>query len=61
MTLSQEGMAVGQFKPSKTTMRVVYTNKKIMTFEAMITKLNKAYNALKRQGQEFTKKSKVEQ
>ena len=32
-----------------------------MTFEAMITKLNKAYNALKRQGQEFTEKSKVEQ
>ena len=27
----------------------------------MITKLNKAYNALKRQGQEFTKKHKVEQ
>ena len=32
-----------------------------MTFESMITKLNKAYNALKRQGQEFTEKSKVEQ
>ena len=32
-----------------------------MTFEAMITKLNKAYNALKHQGQEFTEKSKVEQ
>ncbi len=27
----------------------------------MITKLSKAYNALKCQGQEFTKKSKVEQ
>ncbi len=40
---------------------LVYTNKKTMTFEAMITKLNKAYNALKRQGQEFTEKSKVEQ
>jgi len=40
---------------------LVYTNEKIMTFEAMITKLNKAYNALKRQGQEFTEKSKVEQ
>jgi hypothetical protein len=40
---------------------LVYTNKKHMTFEAMITKLNKAYNALKRQGQEFTEKSKVEQ
>ncbi len=32
-----------------------------MTFEAMIMKLNKAYNALKRQGQEFMEKSKVEQ
>jgi hypothetical protein len=32
-----------------------------MTFEAMITKLAKAYNALKRQGQEFTERSKVEQ
>ena len=40
---------------------LVYTNEKTMTFEAMITKLNKAYNALKRQGQEFTEKSKVEQ
>jgi hypothetical protein len=40
---------------------LVYTNEKRMTFEAMITKLNKAYNALKRQGQEFTEKSKVEQ
>ena len=26
---------------------LVYTNEKTMTFEAMITKLNKAYNALK--------------
>lgn len=40
---------------------LVYTNEKQMTFESMITKLNKAYNALKRQGQEFTEKSKVEQ
>jgi hypothetical protein len=40
---------------------LVYTNKKQMTFEAMITKLNKTYNALKRQGQEFTERSKVEQ
>ena len=40
---------------------LVYTNERHMTFEAMITKLNKAYNALKRQGQEFTEKSKVEQ
>jgi hypothetical protein len=40
---------------------LVYTNEKHTTFEAMITKLNKAYNALKRQGQEFMEKSKVEQ
>ncbi len=40
---------------------LVYTNEKQMTFGAMITKLNKAYNALKRQGQEFTERSKVEQ
>ncbi len=40
---------------------LVYTNEKQMTFESMITKLNKAYNALKPQGQEFTEKSKVEQ
>jgi hypothetical protein len=40
---------------------LIYTNERNMTFEAMITKLNKAYNALKRQGQEFTEKSKVEQ
>jgi hypothetical protein len=39
---------------------LVYTNEKQMTFEAMITKLNKAYNALKRQGQEFTERGKVE-
>jgi hypothetical protein len=32
-----------------------------MIFEAMTTTLNKAYNALKRQGQEFTERSKVEQ
>jgi hypothetical protein len=40
---------------------LVYTNEKQMTFKSMITKLNKAYNTLKRQGQEFTEKSKVEQ
>ncbi len=40
---------------------LVYMNEKQMRFEAMITKLNKAYNALKRQGQEFTERSKVEQ
>jgi hypothetical protein len=38
---------------------LVYTNKRIMTFEVMITKLNKAYYALTQQGQEFTEKSKV--
>jgi hypothetical protein len=32
-----------------------------MTFEAMITRLNKAYIVLKKHGQEFTDKSKVEQ
>ena len=40
---------------------LVYTNEKTMAFEAMITKLNKAYNALKRQGQDYTDKTKVEQ
>lgn len=40
---------------------LVYTNEKTMAFEAMITKLNKAYNSLKRQGQDFTDKTKVEQ
>ena len=40
---------------------LVYTNEHTMAFESMITKLNKAYNTLKRQGQEYTDKSKVEQ
>jgi len=40
---------------------LVYMNEKTMTFKTMITRLNKDYNALKRQGQEFTEKSKVEQ
>lgn len=40
---------------------LVYSNEKLMMFKAMITKLNKAYNALKWQRQEFTEKSKVEQ
>jgi hypothetical protein len=31
-----------------------------MTFETMITRLNKAYNVLKKQGQEYTDRSKVE-
>jgi len=39
---------------------LTYTNEKVMSFEVMITKLDKAYNALKRQGQEYTDKTKVE-
>jgi hypothetical protein len=48
-------------KAQQTLNTLVYTNKQAISFEAMITKLNKAYNVLKRQGQEFTNKSKVEQ
>jgi hypothetical protein len=40
---------------------LVYTNERTMTFEAMITRLNKAYIVLKKHRQEFTDKSKVEQ
>ncbi len=40
---------------------LVYTNERKMTFEAMITRLNKAYIVLKKHGQEFTDKLKVEQ
>jgi hypothetical protein len=40
---------------------LVYTNKRTMPFETLITRLNKAYNVLKKHGQEFTDKSKVEQ
>jgi len=40
---------------------LVYTNERSMPFETMITRLNKAYNVLKKHGQEFTDKSKVEQ
>jgi hypothetical protein len=40
---------------------LTYTSEKNMPFETMITTLNKAYNSLKRQGQEFTDRSKVEQ
>lgn len=40
---------------------LVYTNERAMPFETLITRLNKAYNVLKKQGQEFTDKSKVEQ
>ena len=40
---------------------LTYTSEKNMPFETMVTTLNKAYNSLKRQGQEFTDRSKVEQ
>jgi hypothetical protein len=40
---------------------LVYTNERTMPFETLITRLNKAYNVLKKHGQEFTDKSKVEQ
>ncbi len=40
---------------------LTYTNERAMTFEAMVTRLNKAYNILKKHGQDFTDKSKVEQ
>ena len=36
-------------------------NGQVIPFEMDITTLNKAYNSIKQQGQEFTKKSKVEQ
>lgn len=48
-------------KAQQTLNTLVYTNEKAMAFEVMITKLNKAYNALKRQGQEYTDRTKVEQ
>ena len=40
---------------------LVYTNERTMPFETLITRLNKAYNVLKKHGQEYTDKSKVEQ
>ena len=40
---------------------LVYTNKPTVTFKAMITRLNKAYIILKKHGQDYTDKSKVEQ
>jgi len=39
---------------------LVYTNERAMTFETLITRLNKAYNVLKKHGQDFTDKSKVD-
>ncbi len=38
---------------------LVYTKERAMTFETLITRLNKAYNVLKKHGQDFTDKSKV--
>ena len=40
---------------------ITYTSERNMSFEQMITSLNKVYNVLNKQGQEFTDKSKVEQ
>jgi hypothetical protein len=40
---------------------LTYTSEKNMPFETMTTTLNKAYNSLKRKGQEFTDRTKVEQ
>jgi hypothetical protein len=48
-------------KAQQTLDTLTYTSEKNMPFEKMITMLNKAYNVLKKQGQEFTDKSKVEQ
>jgi hypothetical protein len=39
---------------------LAYSDERTMTFETMITRLNKAYNVLKKQGQEYTDRSKVE-
>ena len=48
-------------KAQQTLDTLTYTSEKNMPFETMITNLNKAYNSLKRQGQEFTDRTKVEQ
>ena len=48
-------------KAQQTLDTIAYTSERNMSFESMITTLNKAYNVLKKQGQEFTDKSKVEQ
>ncbi len=40
---------------------LIYTNERSIAFETLITRLNKAYNVLKKHGQELTDKSKVEQ
>jgi hypothetical protein len=52
---------VRAMKAQQTLNTITYTSKRNMTFKSMITTLNKAYNVLKKQGQEFTDKSKVEQ
>jgi hypothetical protein len=48
-------------KAQQTLDTLTYTSEKNMPFETMVTNLNKAYNLLKRQGQEFTDQTKVEQ
>ena len=48
-------------KAQQTLDTITYTSERNMPFEQMITTLNKSYNVLKKQGQEFTDKSKVEQ
>jgi hypothetical protein len=48
-------------KAQQTLDTLTYTSKKNMPFETMITNLNKAYNSLKHQGQEFTDRTKIEQ
>ena len=45
-------------KAQQTLDTLTYTSEKNMPFKTMITTLNKAYNSLKRQGQEFTDRSK---
>jgi hypothetical protein len=48
-------------KAQQTLNTLTYMSEKNMPFEMMITTLNKVYNLLKWQGQEFTDRSKVEQ
>lgn len=40
---------------------LTYTSERVMKFENIVMELNRAYNSLKWQGQEFTDKSKFEQ
>jgi len=48
-------------KAQQTLDTLTYSSERNMPFETMVTTLNKAYNTLKKQGQEFTDRSKVEQ